>query len=158
MSVLQSATRRPRGMTYASATTVCVDDEPIQGAARGPVRADVRPLKSFYPPRPDKDSSSQVIRSLLLSTSLVMAYDPADEAIASLNTITSATPQPLPKVVGTVDEDDDSAEPRDWRGIYALEFPEEVIFTKRIDIRRSKLEEWLPRGIADGGRAQNEDE
>ena len=115
------------------ATTVCVDDEPIQGAARVPVRADVRPLKPFYPPRPDKDSSSQLIRSLLLSTSLVMAYDPEDEAIASLNTITSATPQSLPKVVESTGKHDDGETPHGWRGVHFTDIPRKVMVTKRIE-------------------------
>ena len=42
-------------------------------------------------------------------------------------------------------ENDKEARPR--RGVYALEFPEEVLFTKPIDIRPEQLDEWRPRGV-----------
>jgi len=45
-----------------------------------------------------------------------------------------------------------------WRGVCALEFPEEVLFTKQIDIRPEQLDEWRPQGVTSERRVQNEDE
>ena len=52
-------------------------------------------------------------------------------------------------------EDEDA---RPWRGVYALELPEEVLFTKRIDIRPERLDEWRPQGVTSERRVRNEDE
>ena len=58
----------------------------------------------------------------------------------------------------TEPEKDSDEEARPWRGVYALEFPEEVLFTKSIDIRPEQLDEWCPRGVASERRARDEDE
>ncbi len=42
------------------------------------------------------------------------------------------------------DSDEDA---RPWRGVYALEYPEEVLFTKPIDIRPEQLDNWRPQGV-----------
>jgi hypothetical protein len=157
MSALQVVANRSQATTYDDATRLRVYEEPPQGAARTSGDADVRPAKRSYPAHPDRESSSRTIRSFILSTGLVMPYDPADQALAA-NTITTVTPRPLTKVVKSIQDLDDGAETHDWRGIYAIEFPEEVIFTKQIDIRPSELKEWLPQGISDGRRIQSEDE
>ena len=43
------------------------------------------------------------------------------------------------------DSDEDA---QAWRGVYALEYPEEVLFTKPIDIRPEQLDNW-PRKESD---------
>jgi hypothetical protein len=157
VSALQVMVNRSQATTYDDETKLRVYEEPPQGAAQTSGDADVRPAKRSYPAHPDRESSSRTIRSFILSTGLVMPYDPADQALAA-NTITTVTPQPLPKVVKSIEESDDGEEPHDWRGVYAFEFPEDVIFTKLIDVRPSKLDEWAPEAITIGRQAQNEDE
>ena len=53
-------------------------------------------------------------------------------------------------------ENDEEARP--WRGVYALEFREEVLFTKSIDIRPEQLDEWRPQGVTSERRVRDEDE
>jgi len=53
-------------------------------------------------------------------------------------------------------DNDEDAQP--WRGVYALEFPEEVLFTKPIDIRPEQLGEWRPQGVTSERRVRNDDE
>jgi len=53
-------------------------------------------------------------------------------------------------------ENDEGAQP--WRGVYALEFPEEVLFTRSIDIRPEQLDEWRPQGVTSERRVRDEDE
>jgi hypothetical protein len=43
-----------------------------------------------------------------------------------------------------------------WRGVYALEFPEEVLFTKPINIRPEQLNEWRPQGVTSERRVRDE--
>src|SRR5262245_22454846 len=51
---------------------------------------------------------------------------------------------------------DDEARP--WRGVYALEFPEEALFTKPIDIRPEQLDEWRPQGVTSERQVRDDDE
>jgi hypothetical protein len=157
VSALQVMVNQSRAATYDDATKLRIYEEPPQGAAQTRVDADVRPAKRSYPAHSDRENSSQIIRNFFLSTGLVMPYDPADQALAA-NTITSVTSQPLTKVVKSIEEPDDGEEPHVWRGIYALEIPREVIFTKRINVQPSKLKQWVPQGISSGRQVQNEDE
>jgi antitoxin ParD1/3/4 len=53
-------------------------------------------------------------------------------------------------------EDEEAARP--WRGVYAAEFPEEVLFTKSIDIRPERLEEWLPQGVTSERQIRDDDD
>ena len=46
----------------------------------------------------------------------------------------------------TEPEEENDEGPRPWRGVHALNFPEEVLFTKSIDIRPEQLDEWRPSG------------
>jgi len=48
-------------------------------------------------------------------------------------------------------------ESRPWRGVYSLEFPEEVLFTKSIDIRPEQLDEWRPHGVTSEKRIRDVD-
>ncbi|WP_165229295.1 hypothetical protein [Aquisphaera insulae] len=63
------------------------------------------------------------------------------------------TPSP-----GTQPEKEDDGDARPWRGVYSLEFPEEVLFTKSIDIRPDQLDEWRPQGVTSERRSRDEDE
>jgi Arc/MetJ-type ribon-helix-helix transcriptional regulator len=56
------------------------------------------------------------------------------------------------------DENASDEDARPWRGVYALEFPEEVLFTKAIDIRPEHLDEWQPQGVTSDRRVRDEDE
>jgi hypothetical protein len=53
------------------------------------------------------------------------------------------------------DHDEDA---QAWRGVYALPFPEEILFTKPIDIRPEQLDEWRPNGVTSERRVRDEDE
>jgi hypothetical protein len=89
---------QPRRVRYGTTATVLVEQEPSGwSSAAFPDYADERPREMVRRSRPNKDSSGQLIRSFILSTGLVMAFEPADQATASAETFTSATPQSLPK-------------------------------------------------------------
>ncbi len=64
-------------------------------------------------------------------------------------------PSPSPAIEPQKDDDEDA---RPWRGVYALEFPDEVLFTKPIDIRSEQLDEWQPQGVISERRARTEDD
>jgi hypothetical protein len=49
---------------------------------------------------------------------------------------------------------DEEARPR--RDLYIAEFPEEVLFTKPIDICPEKLDEWRPQGVTSERRVRDE--
>jgi Arc/MetJ-type ribon-helix-helix transcriptional regulator len=53
-------------------------------------------------------------------------------------------------------ENDERARP--WRGVYALDFPEEVLFTKSIDVRPQQLHEWRPQGVTSERQVPDEDD
>ena len=63
-----------------------------------------------------------------------------------------------PAGTATESQKDDDEDARPWRGVYALEFPEEVLFTKPIDIRPEQLDEWRPQGVTSERRDRDEDE
>jgi Arc/MetJ-type ribon-helix-helix transcriptional regulator len=63
-----------------------------------------------------------------------------------------------PTISATELEKEDDEEARPWRGVYALEFPEEVLFTKSIDIRPEQLDEWCPQGVTSEKQVRDEDE
>jgi Arc/MetJ-type ribon-helix-helix transcriptional regulator len=58
----------------------------------------------------------------------------------------------------TEPEEENDEEARSWRGVYALEFPEEVLFTKPIDIRPEQLDEWRPQGVTSERQVRDDDE
>jgi Arc/MetJ-type ribon-helix-helix transcriptional regulator len=58
----------------------------------------------------------------------------------------------------TEPEKDSDEDARSWRGVYALEFPEEVLFTKAVDIRPEQLDDWRPQGVTSERRVRDEDE
>jgi Arc/MetJ-type ribon-helix-helix transcriptional regulator len=51
-------------------------------------------------------------------------------------------------------QDDDTPH---WRGVFAVELPEEVLFTKQIDVRPEQLDEWRPRGVTSERQLRDED-
>ncbi len=53
---------------------------------------------------------------------------------------------------------DDADEARPWRGVHALEFPEEVLFTKSIDVRPEQLDDWRPQGVTSERQVEDQDE
>src|SRR3954447_15917593 len=63
-----------------------------------------------------------------------------------------------PMSPGTQPEKEDDEDARPWRGVYALEFPEEVLFTKSIDIRPEQLDEWRPQGVTSERQVRDEDD
>ena len=63
-----------------------------------------------------------------------------------------------PMSPATEPETENDEESRPWRGVYALEFPEEVLFTKPIDIRPQQLDEWRPQGVTSERQIRDDDE
>jgi Arc/MetJ-type ribon-helix-helix transcriptional regulator len=63
-----------------------------------------------------------------------------------------------PKSSATEPEKENDEEARPWCGVHALEFPEEVLFTKSIDIRPESLDEWRPQGVISERQVRDEDE
>jgi hypothetical protein len=62
-----------------------------------------------------------------------------------------------PTASATELQKDSADDARSWRGVYALEFPDEVLFTKPIDIRREQLDDWRPQGITSERQVRDED-
>ena len=60
--------------------------------------------------------------------------------------------------MSSANENENDEEARPWRGVYALEFPEEILFTKSIDIRPEQLDEWRPQGVTSERQVRDEDE
>jgi Arc/MetJ-type ribon-helix-helix transcriptional regulator len=58
----------------------------------------------------------------------------------------------------TEPEKENDEEARPWRGVYALEFPEEVLFTKAIDVRPEQLDEWYPQAVTSEKQVRDEDD
>src|SRR5271156_4528102 len=58
----------------------------------------------------------------------------------------------------TEPEKENDEEARPWRGVYALEFPEEVLFTKSIDMRPEQLDDWRPQGVTSERQVRDDDE
>lgn len=54
-------------------------------------------------------------------------------------------------------ESRDELDSRSWRGVFAVEYPDEVLFTKRIDIRPDQLDEWRPEPVAGRGHSDHDD-
>ncbi len=65
---------------------------------------------------------------------------------------------PAPMSSATEPEKQNDEEARTWRGVYALEFSEEILFTKPVDIRPRQLDGWRPRGVTSERRGRGEDE
>src|SRR3954468_11501842 len=59
---------------------------------------------------------------------------------------------------GTGPQEDHEEDARPWRGVYAVELPEEVLFTKLIDIRPEQLDEWRPQGVTGERQVRTDDE
>ena len=60
--------------------------------------------------------------------------------------------------MSSASETENDEEARPWRGVYALEFPEEILFTKSIDIRPEQLDEWRPQGVTSERQGRDDDE
>jgi Arc/MetJ-type ribon-helix-helix transcriptional regulator len=61
-----------------------------------------------------------------------------------------------PPLTSSATEPEEDEEVKPWRGIFSLQFPEEVLFTKQIDIRPKQLDEWRPRGVTSERRSGGE--
>src|SRR4051812_49410945 len=97
MSIQLDQLMRPKRL-YGTTTTVLVGDELSGGGAtafQGPAAVRTKPPRSDRRDRSEKDSSSQLIRRFILTTGLVMPYEPADEAFPPPDTITSVMPRSL---------------------------------------------------------------
>ncbi len=68
----------------------------------------------------------------------------------------SVPPAPTAAIEGQ-GESRDEADSRSWRGVFAVEYPEEILFTKRIDIRPDQLDEWKPESISVRGHSEHDD-
>jgi len=139
-----------RKVRYSTTTTVLVEEEP-----NGLDAAELSDPAAKRP-RPTKDGGGQLIGNLILSAGFVMPCEPTDEMIALPETITSATPQPLPKGTESVAETPDEVDSRP-RGVFAVEYPEEVLFTKGFDISPERLEDWAPEPVTTDRRVSDED-
>ena len=80
-------------------------------------------------------------------TPLVLKAPPIiEEAVEDLMTGVDTPPDQTEAIEGA-NESRDEADSRSWRGVFAIAYPDEALFTKRIDIRPDQLEEWKPRPI-----------
>jgi hypothetical protein len=80
-----------------------------------------------------------------------------EEALRLFLVVGPGNGQP-PASTATEPQKDDDEDARPWRGVYALEVPEEVLFTKLIDIRPDQLDEWRPQGVTSERRDRDEEE
>jgi Arc/MetJ-type ribon-helix-helix transcriptional regulator len=86
---------------------------------------------------------------------------PNEEAVveqALRRFLTEEPNQGPPPTSPATESEKENDEARPWRGVYALEFPEEVLFTKQIDIRSEELDEWRPQGVTSERRVRDDDE
>lgn len=152
-------THQPRVKPYATATNVVViaDDLAPWAETRFTASAAIRPLRPAQRPRSERSISGPLSRSVLLTAGLVMPLHPSDDVLASADTFTSALPQTSPKPIEAARENVADAEERPWRGVFAIAHGDEVLFTKRIDITASKLDDWVPDPIV-GRRRPDDDE
>jgi len=67
-----------------------------------------------------------------------------------------ASPPDQAEAIESPDESRDEVNPRSWRGVFAVEYPDEVLFTKRIDIRPDQLDEWRPEPVAGRGHSERD--
>ncbi len=65
--------------------------------------------------------------------------------------------QPPASTAAEPQKDDDEVIPH-WRGVDILELPEEVLFTKPIEVRPEQLDDWRPRGVTRERQDRDEDE
>ncbi len=85
---------------------------------------------------------------------------PNEEAVVERALRLFLVPEPAqgPSPMSSETEKEIDEEARLWRGVYALEFPEEVLFTKSIDIRPDQLEDWRPQGVTSERQVRDDDE
>jgi hypothetical protein len=92
-----------------------------------------------------------------------MALEPpvVDEVVDDLMAGAAKTPIVAPpdqaEAIEGPDEPRDEADPRPWRGVFAVEYRDEVLFTKRIDIRPDQLDEWRPEPATGRGHGEQDD-
>jgi hypothetical protein len=81
----------------------------------------------------------------------------ADDSKTGAVTTPDASPPDQAEAIESPDESRDEVNPRSWRGVYAVEYPDEVLFTKRIDIRPDQLDEWRPEPAASRRHTDHDD-
>jgi hypothetical protein len=96
------------------------------------------------------------LRTVALETSLVLD-ESVDHSMASADTVPRAALPDQAEAIESPDESRDEVNPRSWRGVFAVEYPDVVLFTKRIDIRPDQLDEWKPDPVAGRGHSEDDD-
>jgi hypothetical protein len=81
----------------------------------------------------------------------------ADELTTGTHTTPDATTLGQTGAIEGPDESRDEVDSRSWRGVFAIEYPDEVLFTKRIDIRPDQLDEWRPEPVTSRRRDEHDD-
>ena len=81
----------------------------------------------------------------------------ADDLMTGAVTTPDASPPDQAEAIESPDESCDEVNPRSWRGVFAVEYPDVVLFTKRIDIRTDQLDEWKPEPVTGRGRREHDD-
>ena len=90
-------------------------------------------------------------------TPLVLKASPIiEEAVDDLMTGADKPPDQTEAIEGA-DESCDEADSRSWRGVFAIAYPDEVLFTKRIDIRPDQLDEWKPEPVTSRRPGEHDD-
>lgn len=109
--------------------------------------------------RSNKESSNPLLRSLVASAGLLMPFEASEElTTTAADTVPHLAPLAQPRTVANIDETSDEEDCRSWRGVFAIQHPQKVLFRKRIDIRPGKLKEWAPDPISTRGRRSEDDE
>ncbi len=96
------------------------------------------------------------LRPLVLKAPALIE-EAADDLTTGANTIPAAPPPDQTQAIEGPGESLDEADSRSWRGVFAIEYPDEVLFTKRIDIRPDQLDEWKPEPVTSRRSGEHDD-
>src|SRR5262249_20114182 len=79
------------------------------------------------------------------------------DSMAGADTPPIVTPPDQAEAIEGRDEPRDEADSRPRRGVFAVEYRDEVLFTKRIGIRTDQLDEWRPELVTGRGHGEDDD-
>lgn len=81
----------------------------------------------------------------------------AADSMTGADTTADAMPLEQTEAFENLPESRDEADSRSWRGVFVVEYPDEVLFTKRIDIRPDQLDEWQPEPVTSRRHDEHDD-
>lgn len=95
-------------------------------------------------------------RAVTIGTSPIFD-ESADRLMTGAKMTPCASPPDEVEAIESPDESRDEEDSRSWRGVFAVEYPDEVLFTKRIDIRPDRLDEWSREPVTGHGHSEHDE-